>query len=119
MGLHRLKVLEMKSGRLNVGPIEAIEGTPVIDIKPVIETNGLLTVQTIQEGIDCSQRQPKKSAKTESQAIKDPCENQTPNCAHRRPCNRIISIIRSGKGTSHGTPDILSYDTGRWALHLL
>ena len=39
MGLHRVKVLELKSGRLQVGPIEAIDGTPVIDIKPVIETN--------------------------------------------------------------------------------
>jgi len=37
----------------------------------------------------------------------------------------IISIAgatpRKGptKGTSHGTPDFLSHDTGRWALHLL
>ncbi len=34
---------------------------------------------------------------------------------------RIISIAvpDAGKGTSHGTPDFLSHDTGRWALHLL
>src|SRR5437763_15038566 len=34
---------------------------------------------------------------------------------------RIISITgpSSRKGTSRGTPDFLSYDTDRWALHLL
>src|SRR5258708_24683880 len=34
---------------------------------------------------------------------------------------RIISIAGSSprKGTSHGTPDFLSHDTHRWALHFL
>ena len=36
IGLHRVKILEMDSGRILVGPIEAIDGTPVIDIKAVI-----------------------------------------------------------------------------------
>jgi tRNA-Thr(GGU) m(6)t(6)A37 methyltransferase TsaA len=36
LGLHRVKVLEIKPGRLHIGPIEAIDGTPVIDIKPVV-----------------------------------------------------------------------------------
>lgn len=36
LGLHRVKVLKMNPGRLCVGPIEAIDGTPVIDIKPVL-----------------------------------------------------------------------------------
>ena len=36
IGLHRVKVLEISSNRFTVGPIEAIDGTPVIDIKPVI-----------------------------------------------------------------------------------
>ena len=36
LGLHRVKILKMKSGRLWVGPIEAIDGTPVVDIKPVL-----------------------------------------------------------------------------------
>jgi tRNA-Thr(GGU) m(6)t(6)A37 methyltransferase TsaA len=39
LGLHRVKVLEMDPGRLHIGPIEAIDGTPVIDIKPVVESN--------------------------------------------------------------------------------
>jgi L-fuculose-phosphate aldolase len=39
MGLHRVKILRMDYGRLHVDPIEAIDGTPVIDIKPVIESN--------------------------------------------------------------------------------
>jgi tRNA-Thr(GGU) m(6)t(6)A37 methyltransferase TsaA len=38
VGLHRVKVLKKSSGKLLIGPIEAIDGTPVIDIKPVIET---------------------------------------------------------------------------------
>jgi tRNA-Thr(GGU) m(6)t(6)A37 methyltransferase TsaA len=38
MGLHRVKVLKKRPGKLLIGPIEAIDGTPVIDIKPVIES---------------------------------------------------------------------------------
>jgi tRNA-Thr(GGU) m(6)t(6)A37 methyltransferase TsaA len=36
LGLHRVKVLKMTQDKLHVGPIEAIDGTPVIDIKPVL-----------------------------------------------------------------------------------
>jgi len=36
VGLHRVKVLEINPDRLHIGPIEAIDGTPVIDIKPVV-----------------------------------------------------------------------------------
>jgi tRNA-Thr(GGU) m(6)t(6)A37 methyltransferase TsaA len=36
IGLHRVTVLEIAGLRLKVGPIEAIDGTPVIDIKPVL-----------------------------------------------------------------------------------
>lgn len=36
IGLHRVKVLEVTGNKLRVGPIEAIDGTPVIDIKPVL-----------------------------------------------------------------------------------
>jgi tRNA-Thr(GGU) m(6)t(6)A37 methyltransferase TsaA len=36
VGLHRVKVSEISGLRLRVGPIEAIDGTPVIDIKPVL-----------------------------------------------------------------------------------
>lgn len=38
LGLHRVKVLEIHQGRLRIGPIEAIDGTPVVDIKPVVES---------------------------------------------------------------------------------
>ena len=41
LGLHRVKVLAINPGRLQVGPIEAIDGTPVFDIKPVVESNEL------------------------------------------------------------------------------
>jgi tRNA-Thr(GGU) m(6)t(6)A37 methyltransferase TsaA len=36
VGLHRVKVLEVQGKRLKVGPLEAIDGTPVVDIKPVL-----------------------------------------------------------------------------------
>jgi tRNA-Thr(GGU) m(6)t(6)A37 methyltransferase TsaA len=38
LGLHRVKVLEINPDGLHIGPIEAIDGTPVIDIKPVVES---------------------------------------------------------------------------------
>ncbi len=36
LGLHRVTVLEAAGSRLRVGPIEAIDGTPVADLKPVL-----------------------------------------------------------------------------------
>jgi tRNA-Thr(GGU) m(6)t(6)A37 methyltransferase TsaA len=38
LGLHRVTVLMLEPGRLKVGPLEAIDGTPVVDIKPVLRT---------------------------------------------------------------------------------
>ncbi len=37
IGLHRVRVLECVAGSLRVAPLEAIHGTPVIDIKPVLD----------------------------------------------------------------------------------
>lgn len=36
VGLHRVTVRNIVKNRLRIGPIEAIDGTPVIDIKPVL-----------------------------------------------------------------------------------
>jgi tRNA-Thr(GGU) m(6)t(6)A37 methyltransferase TsaA len=36
IGLHQVSVLEIDETRLKVAPIEAIDGTPVVDIKPVL-----------------------------------------------------------------------------------
>jgi len=36
IGLHQVKVLQIEGQRLKVTPLEAIEGTPIIDIKPVL-----------------------------------------------------------------------------------
>ena len=36
LGLHRVSVRRVAKNRLRIGPIEAIDGTPVIDIKPVL-----------------------------------------------------------------------------------
>lgn len=35
LGLHPVTVREVAKNRLRIGPIEAIDGTPVVDIKPV------------------------------------------------------------------------------------
>lgn len=39
LGLHRVTVREIAGTRLRIGPIEAIDGTPVVDIKPVLDVN--------------------------------------------------------------------------------
>ena len=36
IGLHRVTIRRIAKNRLRIGPIEAIDGTPVVDIKPVI-----------------------------------------------------------------------------------
>ncbi len=36
LGLHRVSVREINGTRLRIGPIEAIDGTPVVDVKPVL-----------------------------------------------------------------------------------
>ena len=37
IGLHRVTVTRIVGTRLDVRPLEAIDGTPVVDIKPVLE----------------------------------------------------------------------------------
>jgi tRNA-Thr(GGU) m(6)t(6)A37 methyltransferase TsaA len=36
LGLHRVTVRKIVDNRIRIGPIEAIDGTPVADIKPVL-----------------------------------------------------------------------------------
>lgn len=36
LGLHRVTVMEITGNRIRVAPLEAIDGTPVVDIKPVL-----------------------------------------------------------------------------------
>jgi tRNA-Thr(GGU) m(6)t(6)A37 methyltransferase TsaA len=35
IGLHRVRVIELLGTRIKVGPLEAIDGTPIVDLKPV------------------------------------------------------------------------------------
>jgi tRNA-Thr(GGU) m(6)t(6)A37 methyltransferase TsaA len=37
LGLHRVIVRAIDGLRLHVGPIEAVDGTPVVDLKPVLD----------------------------------------------------------------------------------
>jgi tRNA-Thr(GGU) m(6)t(6)A37 methyltransferase TsaA len=39
IGLHRVTILEIQGARLRVSPLEAINGTPVVDVKPVLTTS--------------------------------------------------------------------------------
>lgn len=36
LGLHRVTVRRIRGHRLRIGPVEALDGTPVVDIKPVL-----------------------------------------------------------------------------------
>jgi tRNA-Thr(GGU) m(6)t(6)A37 methyltransferase TsaA len=38
VGLHRVRVLAVAASGLRVGPLEAVDGTPVVDIKPVLSS---------------------------------------------------------------------------------
>ena len=40
IGLHQVTVLEVAGQKLRVAPIEAIDGTPLVDIKPVFTQGG-------------------------------------------------------------------------------
>jgi tRNA-Thr(GGU) m(6)t(6)A37 methyltransferase TsaA len=40
LGLHRVTLRRIEGERLLVGPMEAIDGTPVVDLKPVLSQNG-------------------------------------------------------------------------------
>jgi tRNA-Thr(GGU) m(6)t(6)A37 methyltransferase TsaA len=40
IGLHRVRVLEVNGHRLRVDALEAIDGTPVLDLKPVLGAVG-------------------------------------------------------------------------------
>jgi tRNA-Thr(GGU) m(6)t(6)A37 methyltransferase TsaA len=35
IGLHRVAVLAVEPGRVRVAPLEAVDGTPILDVKPV------------------------------------------------------------------------------------
>jgi tRNA-Thr(GGU) m(6)t(6)A37 methyltransferase TsaA len=39
VGLHRVTVIAIDDGRLHVRPLEAVDGTPLVDIKPVIRAD--------------------------------------------------------------------------------
>jgi tRNA-Thr(GGU) m(6)t(6)A37 methyltransferase TsaA len=39
VGLHRVSVLEAEEQKLRVAPLEAIDGTPIVDIKPVLSSD--------------------------------------------------------------------------------
>ena len=36
LGLHQVTIRKVSKNRLRIGPMEAIDGTPVVDIKPVL-----------------------------------------------------------------------------------
>jgi tRNA-Thr(GGU) m(6)t(6)A37 methyltransferase TsaA len=40
VGLHRVRVRAVEKSRIRVGPLEAVDGTPVIDLKPVLRADG-------------------------------------------------------------------------------
>ena len=39
VGLHRVEVLSIDGARVRVRPLEAVDGTPIVDVKPVIRSD--------------------------------------------------------------------------------
>ena len=39
IGLHRVELLEVDGTRLRVSDMEAVDGTPIVDVKPVLSAN--------------------------------------------------------------------------------
>jgi len=39
IGLHRVEVAEIRGGRVRVHRLEALDGTPILDLKPVLSAN--------------------------------------------------------------------------------
>ena len=37
IGLHEVEVLSIEGHRVRVGPLEALDGTPIVDVKPVLK----------------------------------------------------------------------------------
>jgi tRNA-Thr(GGU) m(6)t(6)A37 methyltransferase TsaA len=52
LGLHRVRVLEIVRNRLRVEPLEAIDGTPVVDIKPMLSPNFAQEQKHSHAGLD-------------------------------------------------------------------
>jgi tRNA-Thr(GGU) m(6)t(6)A37 methyltransferase TsaA len=40
IGLHRVRILAIEGTRLQVADLEALDGTPVLDVKPVLDAIG-------------------------------------------------------------------------------
>jgi tRNA-Thr(GGU) m(6)t(6)A37 methyltransferase TsaA len=38
IGLHRVRVVSVDGDRLRVSPLEALDGTPIVDVKPVLRS---------------------------------------------------------------------------------
>jgi tRNA-Thr(GGU) m(6)t(6)A37 methyltransferase TsaA len=39
IGLHRVEVLSIDGGRVQVSNLEAVDGTPILDVKPVLSSD--------------------------------------------------------------------------------
>ena len=40
IGIHRVEILAIDGLRIEVGNLEALDGTPVLDVKPILERAG-------------------------------------------------------------------------------
>jgi len=43
IGMHRVRILEVDGRRLRVNDMEAVDGTPIVDVKPVLDTRDART----------------------------------------------------------------------------
>jgi tRNA-Thr(GGU) m(6)t(6)A37 methyltransferase TsaA len=70
LGLHPVTVREIVGNRLRIGPIEAIEGTPVVDVKPALARSG---VRACPPAIS-----PDAAAEADSSVDRPPSPTRTP-----------------------------------------
>ncbi len=40
IGLHPVEIVSIEGGRVRVNPLEAVDGTPIVDLKPMLDADG-------------------------------------------------------------------------------
>ncbi len=105
IGLHRVRVLQMEGNVLKVHPLEVVDGTPVIDIKPVKESSAKTPWGENISSLDGEMLQ-----ETAHLAwLKDLLNGLNSNLSIRRNGNMIVTC--SGCATGHLRPgDLVSVD---------
>ena len=55
IGLHRVEITAMEGARVRVRSLEALDGTPILDVKPILERGRLMSAELRERGEVMSQ----------------------------------------------------------------